>query len=248
MRELRRGYLDALRKRAVIIEQSLRLCEARALTPEARERLRDLAHKLAGTGATYGYADLSARARVLDNRLKASSDDDGGESIRDLTSGLLVTCRNVLGLDDIRNIPNRKSFGRRSGAEPSAPEVRRRRPKLLVVDDDPAVRDVFITFMADGCEVVTAENSDEALDALRRHRPDLVLLDDIMPGAVTGLKFLERLQASGEFADTPIIMLTASDAPEHIERGFAAGAADYITKPFDARQVVQTIRARLSIA
>lgn len=249
MRGLRAAYLDALRPRAAQVEAALRRCESGgfdATDAAARADLRDVAHKLAGTGATYGFADLSEAARALDVLLKAEPDTPAA-GLRDPVARLLVACRAALGLDEIRNPPTRRAvFGRRGPAQ-AATAAARRRPKLLVVDDDPAVRDLFSTLLSDEADVLLAVNSDDALRVMRLHRPDLVLLDDIMPGAVTGLKFLENLQASGEFAATPIVMITASDAPEHIARGARAGAAGYITKPFDARLVAAMVRDRLGL-
>lgn len=247
MSNLRRAYLDVLRERAVLIERALRQYENGDRSKVAHDELRAIVHKLAGTGATYGFPALSTRAREVETLLrKGTAATD--RALRDGISNLLVACRTALGLDDIRNRPlQRTAFGRRAVPAPTFPSPPARRPKLLVVDDDPAVRDLFSSMLAEDADVLTATNSDEGLRVMRLHRPDLVLLDDIMPGGITGLKLLDMLHASGEFADTPIIMITASDAPEHKARGLAAGAIDYITKPFDAITVMTTMRRRLTV-
>jgi CheY-like chemotaxis protein/HPt (histidine-containing phosphotransfer) domain-containing protein len=245
---LRLTYLAALRERARLVEAALRACERGELGSELRASLRMTAHKLAGTGATYGFEALSHAARALDDRLKEAPDASPA-TLDVLIARLLVACRSALGLDVIINSPVRsptrsRTFGRRGLSQDTlAPQTRR--PRLLVVDDDPAIRDLFASTLGAMAEVQTAINTDEALRSMRLRRPDLILLDDIMPGGVTGLKFLEWIARSEQFRQAPVIMITASDEPEHVSRGIAAGALAYITKPFDAVSVIDQIQNHL---
>jgi len=245
MARLSMAFRESLRERAVSIERALRQCETAGLNSEQRCEIRALAHNLAGSGTTYGYPRISERARLIDDHLRLDLEMPAIE-LRDLISALLVVCRTALGLDEIRNPPVRRpAFGRRPARLALAEVIEPRKPRLLVVDDDPAIRDLFMALLSTEADIVTAVNSDEALRMIRLYHPDLVLLDDIMPGAVTGLTFLENLKVSGEFPDLQVVMITASNAPEHVTRGLAAGAADYITKPFIARKVIADIRRRL---
>ncbi|MFT4075457.1 MAG: response regulator [Asticcacaulis sp.] len=245
LRALRLRYLSTMKELLGPIEVTLRHCEDGTLQDCDRHELRSMAHRLAGTGETYGFPAVSAAARPLDDQLK-SHPHMKAAALMQLIYPLVVACRNALGRDEIKGArPDRVSFGRRNTAMEPVTDVKVRLPLMLVVDDDPAMRDLFTELFRHEARILTATNSDEALAAMRRHSPDLVLLDDIMPGAITGLKFLETLKKTGEFADTSIVMITASDAPEHIDRGLNAGAADYITKPFDPAEVAVKVRRLL---
>lgn len=118
-------------------------------------------------------------------------------------------------------------------------------PLLLIVDDDRVIRNILCELFSADARIMTATNTTEALELMQRHQPDLVLMDDIMPGGVTGLRFLEERQSIPDIKHIPIIMITASDKPEEINRGLMSGAADYITKPFVPDDVAARVRPRL---
>ena len=250
MTELRVRYVAALADHVARLEEWRARMACGELLAVERAELKGVAHRLAGTGKTYGLADISEAARLIDDRLTA---DIGlpDEELSALTGLLMAACRTAqAGAAGAAPRGERslgatgRSFGRKAGTnKPVA--ARRLKPTVLVADDDRMVRSLFSELLADDAYVVEAADSDEALRLMRLHRPALLLLDDIMPGGVTGLKLLERLQASGEFAETTIIMITASDSEADIRRGLLAGAAEYITKPFDGARVVAGIRARL---
>jgi DNA-binding response OmpR family regulator len=116
--------------------------------------------------------------------------------------------------------------------------------RVLVVDDEPIVRDVLERYLErEGFEVETAGDGEQALDAAGRFRPDLVLLDLMLP-KLDGLEVFRRLgQAGGP--TTAVIMLTAKG--EEVDRvvGLELGADDYVVKPFSPREVVARVRAVL---
>jgi len=120
--------------------------------------------------------------------------------------------------------------------------MREQRPHVLVVDDDPELRAMLTEYLAnDQFEVDAVPDGPAALRWLARHRPDIVLLDVSMPGA-SGFDVLKKLR--GESA-LPVLMLTARD--DHVDRilGLELGADDYLTKPFNARELVARIHAIL---
>src|SRR4030042_1805147 len=104
------------------------------------------------------------------------------------------------------------------------------KPRILVVDDEPKmihlVREVL---SAAQFEVLVAGNGKRAVETAAMEKPDLVLLDLILPGETDGYEVARRLRA---FTEVPIIMLTARVTEGDKLRGFEAGADDYITKPF----------------
>jgi two-component system phosphate regulon response regulator PhoB len=120
-----------------------------------------------------------------------------------------------------------------------------RRPLVLIVDDERAIRDM--TQFALGrasMEVNTAANAREALLRISEQRPDIVLLDWMMPG-VSGIELTRRLRRDALTADIPIIILTAKIGEDDKVTGFEAGADDYVSKPFSPRELVARIRAVL---
>jgi two-component system, OmpR family, KDP operon response regulator KdpE len=118
--------------------------------------------------------------------------------------------------------------------------------RVLIVDDEPKlVRLAREVLLATGFDVLTAGTGQEAIEAVALEQPDLVLLDIMLPGGMDGVNVAERLR---RFSDVPIIMLTAKDGQPDLLRGFDAGADDYVTKPFEARELVARIRAVLKRA
>lgn len=115
--------------------------------------------------------------------------------------------------------------------------------RVLVVDDEPAVRDaVRRALVLSGYEVQQAADGREALEALAAAAPDAVVLDVLMPG-VDGLEVCRRLRAAGD--RTPVLMLTARDAIADRVTGLDAGADDYLVKPFALEELLARLRALL---
>lgn len=117
-----------------------------------------------------------------------------------------------------------------------------RRQLVLVADDDaPILRLVRTKLQSDGYGVITAMNGEEAVEAFERERPDIVVLDLMMP-VMDGYEAMQRIRES---ANVPVVILTArSAAPERI-RGLDLGADDYVTKPFNPDELSARIAAVL---
>jgi DNA-binding response OmpR family regulator len=114
---------------------------------------------------------------------------------------------------------------------------------LLVVEDEPRLRSLLDRGLrAQGFDVRTASNADEALSSARAEPPALALVVVMMPGA-DGFELLEALR--GVAPGVPVIMLTARSAVEDRIRGLDTGAVDYVTKPFSFRELTARIRAQL---
>ncbi|MDT3686092.1 MAG: response regulator [Pseudorhodoplanes sp.] len=111
--------------------------------------------------------------------------------------------------------------------------------KILIVDDDPAVHDVLrITLSKEGYRLLHAYDGTEALDLVRKHHPDVITLDVMMP-RVDGWSVLSELKSDPDLARIPVIMLTIVD-----ERtmGYSLGASEYMTKPVDRTRLVELVR------
>ena len=114
---------------------------------------------------------------------------------------------------------------------------------ILIVDDEPGVRDLLRDALEiAGYDTQLASNGAEALDQLRRHHADLCIVDINMP-LMNGFEFLERLRAHD--TQTPVLMLSARDAPEDVARGLRYGADDYVRKPFGLEEILLRIKAIL---
>ena len=118
--------------------------------------------------------------------------------------------------------------------------------QILIVEDDSTIRCILeMALRAAGYEHVTsAARGDEGLEAARKLRPDLVLLDLMLPG-LDGLSVCRRIRESPALAETRIIMLTARSEEQDIVRGLEIGADDYVTKPFSREVLLARIRAVL---
>jgi two-component system phosphate regulon response regulator OmpR len=111
-------------------------------------------------------------------------------------------------------------------------------PHVLVVDDDRRIRDLLAQFLAEnGFRVTTAEDAANARAAMRGIAFDLLVLDVMMPGE-SGFSFAETIRAD---RDTPILMLTARAEPDHRIKGLEIGVEDYLTKPFEPRELLLRI-------
>ena len=117
---------------------------------------------------------------------------------------------------------------------------------ILVVEDDPGIRMVLeISLRSAGyAHVRSAARGDEALEAAKRQKPDLVLLDVMLPG-LDGFAVCRGIRETPALAATRIVMLTARTQNEDIVRGLECGADDYVTKPFDRRVLLARIQAVL---
>ena len=116
------------------------------------------------------------------------------------------------------------------------------KPTILIVDDEPRmVRFVKMNLDLEGYLTLEANNGMQALEKVRNHQPDLVLLDVEMPG-MDGFETLHRIR---EVSDAPVIMLTVRSDEDDRIKGLDLGADDYVTKPFSPRELSSRIRAVL---
>ncbi len=114
--------------------------------------------------------------------------------------------------------------------------------KILVVEDEESLlRLESILLTSKGYEVVGARNGQQALDAILSDRPDLVLLDIMLP-EIDGFEVCSRIKSNPETKAIPVIMVTAKKTGEDMARGEASGADWYITKPFKSAMVIETIQ------
>ena len=117
--------------------------------------------------------------------------------------------------------------------------------RILIIEDEAAIREMLgYTLVKDGFEFEEAADVEEAQPLLGRQRPDLILLDWMLPG-MSGVDYARRIRNDPATRDIPIIMLTARGEEADKVRALDTGADDYITKPFSTRELLARIRAIL---
>ena len=117
--------------------------------------------------------------------------------------------------------------------------------KILVVEDSPTTRKVIaLTLNQKGFAVIEAQDGMEALSKLSEEKPDLILLDIILP-KMDGYKILSIIKENEEFKNTPVIMLTSKDGILNKVKGKLAGSTAYLTKPFEPKDLIKTVEKYL---
>src|SRR3990172_2612999 len=118
---------------------------------------------------------------------------------------------------------------------------------VLIVDDLPDNLELLRQMLADNhLDARAATNGPDALEELREHPADLVLLDIMMPG-MDGLEVLDRLKADPATRDIPVMMVTAYDDDPLLSKAFAAGAIDFVRKPVEEKELVARVRSGIAL-
>ena len=118
-------------------------------------------------------------------------------------------------------------------------------PSVLVVDDEPnIVLSLEFLLKQEGYDVRVARNGEDAIQAVRERRPDLILLDVMLP-VRDGYDVCETIRANPAWKAIPILMLTAKSREVEREKALALGANDYVTKPFSTRELVERVKRML---
>ena len=117
---------------------------------------------------------------------------------------------------------------------------------VLIVDDDPVVRRMLqLSFESEGFDVITAGDGLEGLESMRSGKPDVIILDIMMP-KLDGMKVLDEMNTDDSLRGLPVILLSAKATSLDVELGLKAGAADYVTKPCDPIELVDRVRSVLA--
>ncbi len=120
-------------------------------------------------------------------------------------------------------------------------------PKVLVVDDNPQNLELLLAYLEDvQCKALSATNGPEALDMVRQHSPDLLLLDVMMP-KMSGFEVCRRLKNDPATDSIPIIMVTALNEIGDIERAINSGTDDFLSKPINKWELVTRVRTMLKL-
>jgi CheY-like chemotaxis protein len=122
-----------------------------------------------------------------------------------------------------------------------------KKPLILVADDEEDIKIVLEMYLETvGCEVVTSYDGLDAVEKVKERKPDLVLMDIMMP-IIDGIEAVKQIKAIPECKDLPIIMLSAAAQSNMIKRAMEAGATDYISKPFEPDMVYAVVKKFLNL-
>jgi DNA-binding response OmpR family regulator len=123
---------------------------------------------------------------------------------------------------------------------------RRQMKTILIVDDEADIRDILRIRLANhpGFRILEAANGSDALELTRQQRPDLIILDWLMPG-FNGMEVLKALRESPELTIIPVIMMTVKSELSAQAQGQAMGVVAYLIKPFDAARLMETVEKAL---
>ena len=113
--------------------------------------------------------------------------------------------------------------------------------KILVVDDEPEITEIVETFLSEnGFKVQTENTPNKAIEKARAFKPDVILLDIMMPG-VDGYDICQALKSDPDFADVPVIFLTGKDRSDDMGRSFKSGGDMFIKKPFSCERLLEIV-------
>lgn len=115
--------------------------------------------------------------------------------------------------------------------------------KVLIVEGQPEVRELIsLTLETGPYNIILAENSEQALSLARSQRPDLILMDVVLPGSIEGLQLCRQFKTDPRTKDSYVLILSAKGQLTDKEKGFAAGADDYMVKPFSPMKLLQRVK------
>jgi DNA-binding response OmpR family regulator len=120
-------------------------------------------------------------------------------------------------------------------------------PRILIVDDTPANVEILeMRLAANGYEILTAGDGEEALEVIEKQEPDLILLDIMMP-RIDGIEVCRRVKANDALPFIPIVLVTSKADPKDVVAGLEAGAEEYLTKPVEHTALVARVKSMLRI-
>ena len=211
--------------------------------------LHATAHKLTGSGTTYGFPQITDAARALEYKLaydniafaEGGSNPNNNALILSDLKKLIAVCSKI----------HADELNQHSMIEQSSPisSVSKANGKtVLIVDDQKSIRDILIPALKSaGLKPLVAADGDDALLIMEEIRPDAVILDRIMPN-LDGMSVLKMMRKVNRLKDIPVIFLTAYYAPEYALEAEKLGVVHYLSKPFNPDEIAMHCLNLLSSA
>lgn len=244
-KKLRMAYLERLQENHGFIKGAADKALSEPVDREDLAKMQALTHSLAGSGATFGFPDITTagrKAEALAEKLYKSLKDDElllGDPLTDYQVALNELADACEKAQKIAELPDSDLV---LGNQP-APAMMdgKKRINILVVDDDRSLTALIsLKLTQRNFGVMTAHNGNEALIAVKERGPDLIILDINMPGQ-TGHDVLRALKQDPDTAKIPVLMLTASAKQHDVVGALHSGAMDYIVKPIDINDLVTRV-------
>ncbi|MDB5491418.1 MAG: response regulator [Micavibrio sp.] len=242
---LRADYVERLRDNEAHIRSAAEKTLNSPVDREDLAKMQSLSHGLAGSGATFGFPEVTnagRRTELLAEKLSKSLKDDElllGDPLTEYQSALNELADACEKAQTLAALPDSDLVL----TEKPAPATLdgKKRINILVVDDDRSLTAlVSLKLTQRNFGVMTAHNGTEALMAARERQPDLIILDINMPGP-SGHDVLRSLKQDSELAKIPVLMLTASAKQHDVVGALHSGAMDYIVKPIDINDLVTRV-------
>ena len=246
---LRQAYLEKLPARVRQIESLWAAACDGACSQDELNTLYEAAHQLNGSGDSFGFQEITEATSYLEVVIKNL-----------LVCGIVPTAEDrhkiPAALDALKNLaaerlaPASEPEGSFVDVAPLAPEepepAFEEQPTVLIAEDEAFLRaKVGLLLRSVGFNVLEVDNGLKALDKARKHNPDLILMDVMMP-TMDGLEATRRIHEEQALRQTPIIIMTSKNTLEDLRRAFTCGIDDYIVKPFKQDQLVDRVRAGLA--
>jgi diguanylate cyclase (GGDEF)-like protein len=214
----------------------------------------EMAHKLAGAGATYGFPVISEVGGALEGLLRAirGGDLELTDDVRNALARSAKATEDVFAkakegretaADDYPVIRELKGFAKQP--EQSSVEPRDEKKTILVVDDDAdSLRITNLTLVKAGYRVLSYVNAEDVRTAIKTERPDMMILDVMLPG-MSGYDLCREIRKDKAFVFTPVIYVTTKGQIDDKITGLKTGADDYLTKPFEPEELVARVGAHI---
>lgn len=234
--KLRDSYKDRLLSTAEELKFFIDTLENRDTTPEEYDHMLLTVHGLAGTGTTFGFPEISHIASPIDEALRNRTHKP--QAMLDLLNHLRDAC-----LSAHKDKTSHKIKPRGFIAKNQKHDFH-----VLIVDDDKELSQyLFLKLEKRGISSTAAANGTEALNCLTQLKPDMIILDVMMPG-MDGHELLNILKNDKKYSSTPILMLTSRKNQKDIGNAFDKGVVDYVAKPFNPDHLLVKIEDILNTA
>ena len=227
LQALKQEYVDSLPAQIIEIDQATEALRTKTVTPEQFNDYYRMVHSLTGSGATYGFTEVSECSRELEHLIKELPEtglEQQPALLDAIDSALLALKQAIEQIDDIAEADD--IIHRKNNFDID-------RWKILVADDDKFSREQLATMLeSEGHTVLRAGNGQEAFDLYQSENPDLIIMDVIMP-EMDGLKSARLIKAKSEGHFVPIIFLTALEKEDDLVDCVQAGGDDFLIKPYN---------------
>ena len=227
LQALKQEYVDSLPGQIVEIEQGTLALRADSVSTEQFEDYYRLVHSLTGSGATYGFTEVSECSRELEHRIKELpvTEPEQQADLLDVIDNSLVSLKQAVARIN-KGVPAEDVIGESNDFDID-------QWKILVADDDKFSREQLATMLeSEGHTVSRASNGLEALKLYDAEQPDLIIMDVIMP-EMDGLESARKIKSKSEGRFVPIIFLTALENEDDLVDCVQAGGDDFLIKPYN---------------